>query len=87
MNLEQRSTSFDTGHVPESVAAGSWASAAAQDPKRVLEGSGLTPGPESERGSLMPDHDHEFQWHPMSEDFGVCSICGHEATPEEAERG
>jgi hypothetical protein len=35
----------------------------------------------------MPDHDHEFQWHPMSEDFGVCSICGHEATPEEAERG
>lgn len=22
--------------------------------------------------------EHEFQWHPASEDFGVCSICGAE---------
>jgi hypothetical protein len=23
--------------------------------------------------------DHDFQWHPLSDDFGVCSICGAEA--------
>lgn len=22
---------------------------------------------------------HDFQWHPASDDFGVCSKCGHEA--------
>jgi hypothetical protein len=31
--------------------------------------------------------DHEFQWHPQSDDFGVCSICGAEANAEGAVDG
>ena len=27
--------------------------------------------------------EHDFQWHPASDDFGVCSLCGAEAPEEE----
>ena len=37
-----------------------------------------------ERGG-MPECDHDYQWHPESDDAGVCAKCGHEHPDEEAE--
>lgn len=31
---------------------------------------------ELERRRIEAECDHDFQWHPQSEDFGVCSKCG-----------
>lgn len=52
-------------------------------PEPEKPGSDAQLGRSGGAAEAQPECDHIFQWHPQSDDFGVCSQCGHEATPAE----